>query len=116
MKDSGKQSYPLVDRNIRLAVTKSLAMGRSRTLDDLASLTRRRFPRIVRLWRWLRHAKDDWRRTVVLWGAALLLLYLAVVPRTITYRSEFLVLGADQKEVWEYVADFANMPTLNPTM
>lgn len=49
-------------------------------------------------------------------GIAALVLYVLLSPRPYLYVEEYAIEQARPQDVWDFVADFSNMPRLNPTM
>ncbi|KAJ1525704.1 hypothetical protein ONE63_008915 [Megalurothrips usitatus] len=68
-----------------------------------------------RPWRLWRSSSPCARRAAVC-AAAALVLYVLLSPRAYLYREEYTIEQARAKDVWDFVADFSNMPKLNPTI
>ena len=55
-------------------------------------------------------------RRVVLSVVVAAVLYLLLSPRSYLHYEEYSIEQARPKDVWNFIADFSNMPKLNPTM
>ncbi|XP_067646457.1 uncharacterized protein [Eurosta solidaginis] len=62
------------------------------------------------------HIKRWNLKKLALYGAGLLIIYVLITGRSRQYQIDALIENSKAEEVWEYVADFGKMRTLNPTI
>ncbi|XP_026278637.1 uncharacterized protein LOC127749875 isoform X1 [Frankliniella occidentalis] len=55
-------------------------------------------------------------RRAALCGLAALVVYVLMSPRAFLHVEQFTIEQARPKDVWDFLADFSNMPKLNPTI
>ncbi|XP_017473625.1 PREDICTED: uncharacterized protein LOC108364451 [Rhagoletis zephyria] len=55
-------------------------------------------------------------KKLTLYGCGLLILYILIASRYRKYKIDAMIGNSKPEEVWEYVADFSKMRSLNPTI